>query len=157
MTLAEWLSMVGKNYDDRVVSALRARLGLSGKGPRVVNFGSEDVLAEGVTLMLARTQVKGKANKGPYGLTFYACARGDRSSYSGTLPQGLTWGESQSSVRARLGQPRTRAQLANSDGYDFGDYALSVEYVDPEGSSIKTVQIRLSKAGGSLEGALPPG
>ena len=32
VTLAEWLSIVRKNYDDPVVSALRTRLGLEGKG-----------------------------------------------------------------------------------------------------------------------------
>jgi hypothetical protein len=70
------------------------------------------------------------------------------------LPHGLTWNETQASVRARLGEPKTHAQLANSDGYEFGDYDLSVEYVDDAGPSIKVVQSRLSKPGGSLAMAM---
>jgi hypothetical protein len=154
-TLAEWLSIVGKNYDEPVVSALRTRLGLKGKGPRVDNFGDEKVPAQGVAIMLTRTTVNDKPNKGAYGITFYARPHGERVSYAGALPHALTWSETQASVRARLGEPQTHAQLANSDGYEFGDYSLSVEYVDDAGSSIKVVQIRLSKPGGNLAGALP--
>jgi hypothetical protein len=55
MSLAEWLSVVGRNYDDPVVIQLRKALGLAGKGPRVDTFGAEEVPAEGVAIMLART------------------------------------------------------------------------------------------------------
>jgi len=154
ISLAAWLSIVGKNYDDPAVIKLRKELGLAGKGPRVDAFGAEEVPAEGVAIMLAKTAVGGKANKGAYGITFYARARGDRKPYSGALPHALAWNETQASVRARLGEPATRAQLANSDGYDFGDYSLSVEYVDDTGSAIKVVQIRLANPGGSLASAL---
>ncbi len=45
------------------MSALRVRRGLKGKGPRVDNFGDEKVPAEGVAIVLTKTQVNGKANK----------------------------------------------------------------------------------------------
>lgn len=148
--LTEWLAIVGKTYEDEQVQGLRAAHGLKGKGPRVDNFGSEVVPSAGLALMLSKAVVAGKATKVIYGITFYSRPKDDRVPYTGELPNKLAWNEGQSAVRARLGQPQSRAQLANSDVYDFGDYALSVEYADDAGTEIKVVQIRLSRDGGNV-------
>lgn len=153
-TLAEWLAIVGRNYSDPLVGELRERHGLKGKGPRVDSFGAEEVPAAGVALMLIRGESGGKPDKAVYGITFYSRPKGERVPYAEALPHRLSWSESQASVRARLGEPQSKAQLANSDVYEFGDYALSVEYVDDAGTAIKVVQIRSSKTGGSLANAL---
>jgi hypothetical protein len=143
-TLEEWLSALGKTYEDAGVQSLRARHGLTGKGPRVASYGDEPVPSAGVNLMLIKSALNGKPTKAVYGITFYSKPHGDRVPYSGALPQGLRWDESQASVRARLGPPKTTAQLVNSDGYVFDDFSLSVEY-EPDGSRIKVVQIRRDK------------
>jgi len=36
-TLDEWLAVLGKTYDEPIVQDLRARHGLTGKGPRVAS------------------------------------------------------------------------------------------------------------------------
>ena len=151
-TLEEWLAVVGKTYDDAGVQSLRARHGLAGKGPRVASYGDETFPSAGLNLMLIKGAVNGKPSKAIYGITFYSTPKGERVPYSAALPHSLRWEESQAAVRARLGPPKTTAQLVNSDGYVFGDYSLSVEYV-ADGSRIKVVQIRLDKEGGSVAGA----
>jgi hypothetical protein len=151
-TLEEWLAVVGKTYEDPVVQDLRLRHGLTGKGPKVAAFGDEPFPSAGLNLMLVKGAVNGKPSKGIYGITFYSKPKGERVPYSEALPHGLRWDESQAAVHARLGAPKTTAQLVKSDGYVFGDYSLSVEY-EADGSRIKVVQIRLDRAGGSVAAA----
>lgn len=153
MNLKEWLTLVGKNYDTPEIIAVRKAYGLTGRGPRLASgFGSEAIPAAGITLMLDKVSLIGAPNKKVYGLTFYGRPHADGVQYTAALPHALKWDEDQAAVRARLGKPVRTAQLANSDGYTFGDYDLSVEY-EPDGSRIRAVQLRLSKHGGSALGA----
>jgi hypothetical protein len=153
MKLREWLTLVGKNYDTPEIAAVRTAFGLTGKGPRLASgFGSEAIPAAGLTLMLDKANLIGTPNKKVYGLAFHGRPDADRVPYTEALPHALKWDEDQAAVRARLGMPVRTAQLANSDGYTFGDYDLSVEY-EPDGSRIRAVQLRLSKHGGSALGA----
>lgn len=153
--LKDWLAMLGKSCDSPEVSSVRARYGLTGKGPRMASqYESEEIPAAGVALMLVKAKVDGQpVPRAVYGITFYGTAREQRVVYGHDLPHRLRWDESQASVHARLGEPKTRAQLANSDGYEFPDYTLSIGFLR-DGSRIKTVQILLSKEHGDLSAAL---
>src|SRR3954468_7834303 len=153
MKLKDWLALLGKSYDTPEIVAVRKTYGLTGKGPRLASgFGAEEIPSAGLTLMLDKVNLIGAPNKKIYGITFYGRSRAERVPYAESLPHALKWDENQASVRARLGMPVRTAQLANSDGYTFDDYDMSVEY-ENDGSRIKVVQLRLSNNGGSALGA----
>jgi hypothetical protein len=63
--------------------------------------------------------------------------------YDGALPRGLTFTESRSAVRERLGPPAWSSPVISSDRWDFGDQYMTVVFSLDE-TSIKQVACGLS-------------
>jgi hypothetical protein len=80
---------------------------------------------------------------------FYSIGSNDYRQFVGVLPEGIDFGDSQSSVRQRLGQPSANGggkviqffgKAPKWDRYDREGFSLHIQYVDNE-TSISLVSL----------------